>query len=173
VNSLWAYRTCAMAWTRGVLLLLVLLASTAQGARFCYVGELDGRVWDAAQKAVECSAAIYGDNPACAVACGRDREAKTDVCSFSCIPGQHCSDSGLVHPVSEMSPGLYLPDCPMQQNFEAVEGQEDKLECVSRCCKDDRCNTNAASRTGAALNAVLTAGALSAMALTLASTRYV
>ena len=150
--------------------LMVILASTTAGARFCYVGQLDGRVWDPAQKAVECSAAIYGDNAACAVACARDRAARIDMCSFTCIPGQHCSDSGLVHPVSEMSPGLFLPDCPMQQNFEAVQDQEDKLECVSKCCKDDRCNVNAAS-SGYARNSMLFASPLAAMLIFFISVR--
>jgi len=125
-----------------------LLGCNLAAAKFCYVGELEGRVWDTEQQqAVECPAAIYGDSAACAFACARDRVAKTDVCSFFCLPGQHCSDEGLVHPVSTMSPGHYLPDCPQQVNFETVDGQEDKLDCVSRCCKEDRCNVNAARPT--------------------------
>ena len=137
---------------------LLLLVCNLAAAKFCYVGELEGRVWDTdQQQAVECPAAIYGDNAACAIACARDKEAKTDVCSFFCLPGQHCSDDGLVHPVSTMSPGHYLPDCPSQVNFEAADGQEGKLDCVSRCCKEDRCNVNAARRTRGTANGVVVA----------------
>ena len=127
-----------------LLYLLLLMTCEIAGAKYCYVGQQNGRVYDTTQEAIECSAVIYGDNAACAFACARDSKAKTDVCSFLCIPGQHCNNKGQVHPVSQVSPSNFLPGCGRQENFEVVE--EGQYDCVSRCCPSDRCNANSSMR---------------------------
>lgn len=137
-----------MPWgSRLLLCVLILAACRSVGAKWCYVGVVNGRVYDTTQEAQVCPVSIYGDNAACAIACARDTEAKTDTCSFLCIPAQHCDKDGRVHPVSKVSPGLYLPGCPKQENFEAVG--DGKFECVSRCCTNDRCNESKTTRTHA------------------------
>ena len=132
-------------------LLILVLATLCSNVycKYCYVGTQNARVYDTSQEAIECSAAIYGENAACAIACARHKKDKTDVCSFLCIPGQHCNDANVVHPISEVSPGLFLPGCPRQKNFEAVGGGE--YDCVTRCCMNDRCNTNVAAHIHRAL----------------------
>lgn len=143
-------------------LLLGVAACGGAEARKCYNGTTTERVFDAAaHDAIECPASIYGDSAACAFACARHRKDKSDVCSFVCIPGQHCSDEGRVHPVSRVSPGNYLPGCGPWENFEAVD-PDSKFDCVARCCKEDRCNANAAltlhvPAAAALLNAVAVA----------------
>jgi hypothetical protein len=131
-------------------LLLLLAACVAEvyvDATFCYVGVSDQRRYNTSTKAVECPPAIYGSNAACAYACARHKQDKTDVCTFLCIPGQHCDgSSGRIHPVSEVSPGLFLPGCPRQENFEAVDTADATYECEAQCCTKDRCNENGAQR---------------------------
>ena len=156
---------------RALLLLLLLAAASTATAKFCYVGVSDQRVYDTSTEAIECAPALYGDNAACAFACARHKKDKTDVCSFLCIPGQHCNADGRLHPVSEVSPGLFLPGCPKQENFEPVNAGDATYECVAKCCTKDRCNVNAAPRTGprrAALLGVLAASILSAAVATTA-----
>ena len=125
--------------------LLVLSTCSIAGAIECYVGVVNGRVFDTTQKAVECSKTIYGDPAACAVACARNKKDNSDVCSFLCIPGQHCDESFRVHPISDVSPGLFLPGCPPQENFEPVGNAE--YDCNSQCCTQNHCNANAALQT--------------------------
>jgi len=137
-------RLCPTMSNHHLLLYLLLQMCEMVGAKYCYVGQQNGRVYDTTQEAIECSAVIYGDNAACAFACARDSKAKTDVCSFLCIPGQHCNNKGQVHPVSQVSPSNFLPGCGRQENFEVVE--EGQYDCVSRCCPSDRCNANSSMR---------------------------
>jgi hypothetical protein len=62
-----------------------------------------------------------------------------------------------VHPISEVSPGFFLPGCPSQDNFEAVGDGE--YDCVTRCCMSDRCNTNVAVRKHRALSTAVSISA--------------
>lgn len=132
-------------------LLLLLAACVAEvyvDATFCYVGVSDQRRYNTSTEAIECPPAIYGSNAACAYACAHHKQDKTNVCSFLCIPGLHCEGtSARVHPVSEVSPGLFLPGCPRQENFEAVDMADATYQCVAKCCTKDRCNANGAHHT--------------------------
>lgn len=155
-----------MTLTSLLLCLLLVVACGSVGARYCYVGVADVRVYDTTQEAMECSAVIYGESAACAVACARDNKEKTDVCSFLCIPGQHCNADGNVHPVSDVGPSNFLPGCGRQENFEVVE--KGQYDCVSKCCFDDRCNINAAVRlpsSALSVSVLLIAVAIAAPAL--------
>jgi hypothetical protein len=134
----------------------------------CYVGVVNSRVFETGKEAVECPSTIYGDNAACAFACATHKKAKTDVCSFLCIPGQHCGEQGRVHPISSASPGNFLPGCPRWENFEPVGDSE--LDCSSRCCTNDRCNANLASHHGVS-HGLLTASVLLVLSVLYHSTR--